>query len=122
MLRPSPQDLLRGTCDQLEQQVLPELEAGAAQRQLKAALHLLRRLERSWDRLPAYLAEDNADIAATLGSFADGDPVATNLRLQEELIAADAEARDAHDEQRLAELRDLYRRMLDREAHAWGTS
>ncbi|ABE36206.1 hypothetical protein Bxe_C0283 [Paraburkholderia xenovorans LB400] len=54
--------------DGLRQSVLPAVTGGAAQRQLKATLHALGRLQRSWDRWPAYLAEDNADVRRTLES------------------------------------------------------
>jgi hypothetical protein len=58
--------LLRGLRASLASSVLPALPPGHAERQLKAALHLLGRLEQSWDRLPAWLAADNTDIQAVL--------------------------------------------------------
>ncbi len=66
MFKPTTGDLLRGIRKGLEQSVLPELSSGGAQRQLKAALHVLRRLERSWNRLPSYLDAENRDIRNTL--------------------------------------------------------
>ncbi|MEA2136636.1 MAG: hypothetical protein QOC68_4546, partial [Solirubrobacteraceae bacterium] len=66
MLRPTTGELLRAVHVELAAQVLPALPDGAPRRQLKAALHLLRRLERSWDRQAPYLEADNADLARTL--------------------------------------------------------
>lgn len=148
MLRPTGGDLLRGVHTQLHDSVLPELEPGAAERQLKAALHVLRRLERCWDRMPAYLAADNADLADTLeriagmlGSAAaaaaeavpatagpEASPGEVNERLQALVAETDARVRADTAMDRalrasvLAVLTELYRRMLDREGQAWATS
>ncbi|MGQ0696828.1 MAG: hypothetical protein ACT4PZ_01165 [Panacagrimonas sp.] len=65
MLRPSPGELLRGIRLGLEESVLPVVPAGAAERQLKAALHALRRLEHSSDRTSWGLADDIADLEET---------------------------------------------------------
>lgn len=140
MHSPAPDQLLRGVADGLEAQVLPALEGGHAQRQLKASLHILRRLERCWDRLPAYLAADAEDMLATLeglGAGVDaqrarkteldaggwstpvGDLVALHDELQAAVVAADRAGRDDEAAQRA--LRDLYGRMLEREAQASGT-
>jgi hypothetical protein len=67
VLRPTTGELLRAVHVQLTDQVLPALGDGAPRRQLKSALHLLRRLERSWDRQAPYLEADNLDLAETLG-------------------------------------------------------
>lgn len=66
MLKPTITELLGGVRRGLTEDVLPEVSDGGAARQLRAALHILGRLERSWDRMPAYLAADNDDIAASL--------------------------------------------------------
>lgn len=66
MFRPTAGELIAGIADSLRETVLPSVSGGAAQRQLKAALHALGRLQRSWDRLPRYLADDNADLQQTL--------------------------------------------------------
>ncbi len=66
MLKPTTTELLGGVRRGLTEDVLPKVSDGGAARQLRAALHILGRLERSWDRMPAYLAADNDDIAATL--------------------------------------------------------
>jgi hypothetical protein len=66
MLRPTPGELLAITRRELAEQVLPTVPAGAPARQLKAALHVLAQLERTWDLQAAYLAADNADLRATL--------------------------------------------------------
>ena len=68
MFRPTAGELIAGIADSLRETVLPSVSGGAAQRQLKAALHALGRLQRSWDRLPRYLADDNADLQQTLDS------------------------------------------------------
>ncbi|MBC2644519.1 MULTISPECIES: hypothetical protein [unclassified Rhodococcus (in: high G+C Gram-positive bacteria)] len=66
VLKPTTTELLGGVRRGLTEDVLPKVSDGGAARQLRAALHILGRLERSWDRMPAYLAADNDDIAATL--------------------------------------------------------
>ena len=66
MQRPSPGMLLRGLRESLAATVLPAVTDGTAVRQLKAALHLIGRLERSWDLAHAHLTQDNADIEAVL--------------------------------------------------------
>ena len=72
MLLPTTGELLRAVHVELAAQVLPELPDGAARRQLRAALHLLRRLERSWDRQAPYLRADNADLDHTLDELLAG--------------------------------------------------
>jgi hypothetical protein len=69
VLRPTPGELLAITRRELTEQVLPELPAGAASRQLRAALHVLAQLERSWDLMPSYLATDNADLRSSLAAL-----------------------------------------------------
>ena len=66
MLSPSPSDLLRGVRRQLSDQVLPAVDDPAAQRQIRAATHILARLERSWPELVSNVAADVADVLATL--------------------------------------------------------
>lgn len=66
MQRPNPGELLAGLRHALECDVLPALPRGVPQQQLKAALHLVKRLERSWDLMPSHLEEDSADIASVL--------------------------------------------------------
>lgn len=73
MQRPNPGELLAGLRRSLQEQVLPALPRGVPQQQLKAALHLIGRLERSWDLAASHLAEDNADIAAVLGALLPAD-------------------------------------------------
>jgi hypothetical protein len=72
MARPSVSELLAGVCAGLEGSVAPALPDGAAARQLRAALTLLRRLERSWDRWTPYLAEDIQDMRESLRDIAMG--------------------------------------------------
>jgi hypothetical protein len=71
VFKPTVGELLAGISAGLRQSVLPALEPGDAQRQLKAALHGLGRLQRSWDLLPAYLSGDNDDMCRTLLSIRD---------------------------------------------------
>lgn len=66
MQRPSTGELLRGLGKSLSETVLPVVPRGVAHQQMKAALHLIRRLERSWDLAAAHLAQDNADIEAVV--------------------------------------------------------
>jgi hypothetical protein len=70
MLRPTPGELLAGVTRELREQVLPHVPDGAPARQLRAALHVLGRLERSWDLLPTYLEADNADLRHALTDLA----------------------------------------------------
>ncbi|CAN5258274.1 hypothetical protein BH09ACT6_BH09ACT6_07070 [soil metagenome] len=81
MLRPTPGESLRGVRTELATQVLPALTDPVAIRQLRASLHVLGMLEKTWDLLPAYLAADNDDIASTVRSLlevvGDSDPGAT---------------------------------------------
>ena len=86
MYRPATGELLGRVCAGLETSVLPTVTDGGGRRQLKAAIHLLRRLERSWDRLPEYLADDNRDMLTTIGGvFATSAslPVSQEARWQE---------------------------------------
>jgi hypothetical protein len=146
---PDGAELIAGVRSALRADVLPALADGAAQRQLKAALVILGRLERSWGRLPAYLDAEAADIEATLGSvlravaavddgalaepFAEAlaaaaaapEPADRDERLQALLATVDARLRETDDpraERALAELMRLYRRMVDRQAAAWATA
>lgn len=80
MLSPNPGNLLGNLRRVLKDNVLSALPAGAAQRQLKAALHLLGRLEKSWDLLPFYLQADNQDIEAELTRMARDLPAADALQ------------------------------------------
>lgn len=66
MLQPDVGQLLSGMRGVLSSSVLPAVQDPAAQRQLKAALHLMGRLSRSWDVGHAMVREDNADIEAVL--------------------------------------------------------
>lgn len=79
MQQPSPGDLLKGLRHSLAETVLPALPRGVAQQQLKAALHLLGRLERSWDLAAPHLAADNADIAAVLAQMLPADVLEARL-------------------------------------------
>lgn len=74
MQRPSVGDLLGGLRRSLEAQILPELPDGNASRQLKAGLHLLARLERTWDLAVTCLLADNADIESTLEDLRPSEP------------------------------------------------
>lgn len=87
MIRPTPGELLRGIREGLQESVLPALPPGNAQRQLRAALHALARLERSWDRLPASLAEDLADMQQTIRGVLDAETSRPLPTLLQELAA-----------------------------------
>jgi hypothetical protein len=66
MVKPTPGEVLSGIHRELTAQVLPELPAGSAARQLRAALHALDLIARTWDlQLPAIEA-DNADLEQAL--------------------------------------------------------
>lgn len=99
MLRPTPGELLAGVSRELREQVLPHVPAGEPVRALRAALHLLGRLERSWDLLPTYLAADNADLRRNLPVLAER----MGLPWSDRAATATADIPGVHD----AELRDL---------------
>lgn len=80
MLRPTPGELLAGVHRELKEQVLPTLPAGAAARQLKAALHVLAHLQHTWDLQSSYLAADNADLRATLADLRARTDIAATPR------------------------------------------
>lgn len=148
MLRPTPGELLAGVRRELREQVLPHVPDGAPARQLRAALHVLGRLERSWDLLPGYLEADNADLRHVLGEVTgrvvSPDPVqrpgdldipgvhdptlrslmAENARLQAELDQAQQDWRAGRaggtevDEVVGTRLHALHARMAERAARA----
>jgi hypothetical protein len=62
-------ELLDGVRGDLATQVLPALPAGAAKRQLKAALHVLGELAQTWDRQRSTLEGNNADLENTIEAF-----------------------------------------------------
>lgn len=66
MLLPNPGALLATLRTTLETQVMPAVENDGAKRQLKAGLHLLKRLEKSWDLYALHVLEDNQDMQETL--------------------------------------------------------
>lgn len=70
MLRPTPGELLIGIHRELKSQVLPELPAGAAARQLRAALYALDQVARTWDLQANYVAADNDDMEKTIAALA----------------------------------------------------
>jgi hypothetical protein len=63
MLQPDVGQLLRELRTALGETVLPAVSEPGAKRQLKAALHLLGRLSRTWDLPPVLVRADNADMA-----------------------------------------------------------
>lgn len=85
MLRPSPGELVRGLRTSLAEAVLPALPKGTVSQQLRAALHLLGRLERCWDLVPVHLSQDNADIEQFLRSVLPAEgPQSLAARLERE--------------------------------------
>jgi hypothetical protein len=126
MLRPSTGELLGGLRESLTKTVLPSLPKGEAHSQMKAALHLLGRLEASWDLAHTHIADDNADMELVLGQFADVPPpseeptgyndpalrqaAARNLQLQAILV----------EQQPAPEIDELYRRMSARDSRYVG--
>jgi hypothetical protein len=84
MLRPTPGELLDGVRRELAAQVLPALPPGAAARQLRAALHVLGELARSWDGHQRRFENENADLDASMTAFCDltgfaREPVTANV-------------------------------------------
>lgn len=121
MLQPTVGELLGGVHRALTNEVLPEIPSGVAQRQLKAALVILRRLEHAWDRGPSYLEAEAADITATLrrvlsdGDVGDGDAEATAL--SERLPAVSPTAADDAPSAVAARDTELQTLLIDTEAY-----
>lgn len=69
MLRPTPGELLEGLQRELTDSVLPEVPAGAAKRQLRAAIHVLGKLAQTWDLQHKYVETDNLDLEVTLANL-----------------------------------------------------
>lgn len=146
MLKPTPGELLSGIHRELKDQVLPTLPAGTAARQLRAALHTIDHLARSWDLQHSYIAADNRDLNETLQRIADtsgtarqrfhreaahvegvsdealAEKLMRNLHLQRELEAFQNTWRESRprDEAIGSMIVRLHQRMVDRAAIAAG--
>jgi ABC-type oligopeptide transport system substrate-binding subunit len=126
MLRPSTGELLAGLHSSLTSAVLPSLPKGEAYSQLKAALHLLARLEKSWDLAHSHIAEDNADMERVLGPLADMPTPAEELFGYNDPELRQAAARNLllqtilAKQQPSAEIEALYRRMSARDTRYIG--
>ena len=126
MLRPSTGELLAGLRASLTKGVLPAIPKGDAASQLKAALHLLGRLEKSWDLAHIHLAQDNADIERVLGPLADAPPPAEQPPGFNDPALRRAAARNLQLQAVLAgqepspEIEALYRRMNVRDSRYVG--
>lgn len=133
MQRPNPGELLRGLQRGLEEQVLPAVPKGVPHQQLKAALHLLGRLERCWDTAASHFFADNADIEAVLLSLLPASgPQSLQARLRDVpssditgfndpgVAAAAKRNLDLHhvlaEQEASAEIQGLYERMVARDA------
>jgi hypothetical protein len=66
MLEPNPGKLLKAVADSLTSSVAPSVSDPNAARQLKAIVHIVKRLQRSWDLCASIAAKDNEDIEATI--------------------------------------------------------
>lgn len=139
MQRPNPGELLRGLRESLTMQVLPALPKGVAHQQMKSALHLIGRLERSWDLVGGHLFADNADISEVL---LDLLPAEGPGSLEQRLAAIAVAAPDGYNEATLREaaqrnlalhklladqpysptIAALHERMIDRDSRLVGDS
>jgi hypothetical protein len=148
MVKPTPGDLLSGIHRELRAQVLPALPDGSAARQLRAALHALELVARTWDLQLPYTEADNADLEQTLTELerisriprSPGEPprgpvtgvtdpaltaaLTRNLRLQAELEAFQRNWRAAGRPEPAVDrtLLSLHRRMTARAALASGVA
>jgi hypothetical protein len=126
MLRPSTGELLAGLRASLTAGVLPSIPKGEAFRQLKAALHLLGRLEKCWDLAHSQIAQDNADIEQVLGRLAAVPPPAEESAGYNDPALRMAAARNLQlqailaEQQPSPEIESLYRRMSARDSRAIG--
>jgi hypothetical protein len=87
MLQPDVGQLLQGLRVTLRDTVLPAVGEPAAQRQLKAALHLLGRLGRCWDLPHILVRADNVDIDAVIAAI-EARMIAANLADDEDASAS----------------------------------
>ncbi|GAB25472.1 hypothetical protein GOPIP_084_00550 [Gordonia polyisoprenivorans NBRC 16320 = JCM 10675] len=148
MILPTPGELLTGVHRELRDQVLSELPPGVATRQMRAALHVLEQVARSWDRQHGYIVSDNADLDETLttlsqllGRTRDRSPhdaqmtaraastdfdeaVEVNIALQTELEKIQREIRhtSTRDARARATLMALHTRMVHRAEYALGVA
>lgn len=126
MLRPSTGELLAGLRASLTLGLLPSLPKGEAHSQMKAALHLLGRLEKIWDLAHSHIAQDNADLERVLGPLADVPPPADEPAGYNDPALRQAAARNLQLQAILAgqesspEIEALYRRMSARDSRAIG--
>lgn len=120
MLRPSTGELLAGLRASLTNGVLPSIPKGEAQSQMRAALHLLGRLEKIWDLAQRHIAQDNSDIEQVLGLLADVSPASEEPSGYNDPVLRQAAARNLQLQGILAEqevtpeIEALYRRMSAR--------
>lgn len=90
MFAPDTGKLLLGARRALAETVLPSLTDPDAVRQLKAALHLLGRLSRTWDLPHGLIAADNADMIVVIAAIRArlGEPgEEANERLSPDLLS-----------------------------------
>lgn len=99
MQRPNPGELLAGLRRSLEEEVLPALPKGVPHQQMKAALHLIGRLARSWDLTASHLRDDNADIEALLAATL---PQGLDAMLDSRIAAIPAEMTNGFNDDGLA--------------------
>ena len=66
MIRPTIGELLGGVATSLQEEVVPEVPAGAPRRQLEAAITVIRRLAVACEQTGPYPYADNKDIEHTL--------------------------------------------------------
>ena len=69
MLQPDIGQLLKGARSALAESVLPKVDDANAKRQLKAIMHMIGRLSRSWDLPHRLIHADNEDMASVLATL-----------------------------------------------------
>jgi len=112
-MRPDVSDILNGIQCTLMEEILPDLATDRGRERLTSVLFLLQHCMARWDRVGAFLEEENADLAAVLGRIAaTGGAGEASGRLAEILreIAAAVPARPAEGEgAAVASLRETVR-------------
>lgn len=141
-IEPQPSFLLKRICDSLELTALADMTSPEAKRQLKAALWTLRKIAAALDPSKDLLRIEIADMESLLTIYQrssesnfkelSGASLDTlhhrHLDLQTQLITVDRRAQTDREtgvleaEQTIRDLRALYRRMLERENMAQGSS
>lgn len=74
MMKPSPNELLIGVADALDETVLPTMDRGVPRNQVQAAIGIVRRCAQAIDSQGPVLHADCHDLQSTLNELATSEP------------------------------------------------